>query len=162
MAFSRRVRTRDVGMRLPFLGDESRGLFCCSGRCERGQEGNRANVEAWQRHGWILQKILELTLLHLREEVASLEVVVGGLGRKRLIVLALHLPLGLGRFRGVLFDQGSELLVIALRHAGAPISKCWTDRSISRVQPDRKSTRLNSSHGYISYAVFCLKKKKIH
>src|SRR2546422_3110479 len=26
---------------------------------------------------------------------------------------------------------------------------------------DRKSTRLNSSHGYISYAVFCLKKKKI-
>src|SRR2546422_5403179 len=26
--------------------------------------------------------------------------------------------------------------------------------------PDRKSTRLNSSHGYISYAVFCLKKKK--
>src|SRR2546429_1451971 len=35
-----------------------------------------------------------------------------------------------------------------------------------RLQPfalfgkDRKSTRLNSSHGYISYAVFCLKKKK--
>src|SRR2546422_6176773 len=27
---------------------------------------------------------------------------------------------------------------------------------------DRKSTRLNSSHGYISYAVFCLKKKKRH
>src|SRR2546422_6336723 len=28
------------------------------------------------------------------------------------------------------------------------------------LAPDRKSTRLNSSHGYISYAVFCLKKKK--
>src|SRR2546429_6689795 len=28
------------------------------------------------------------------------------------------------------------------------------------LQGDRKSTRLNSSHGYISYAVFCLKKKK--
>src|SRR3989449_3276371 len=27
---------------------------------------------------------------------------------------------------------------------------------------DRKSTRLNSSHGYISYAVFCLKKKKVN
>src|SRR2546422_4057403 len=27
---------------------------------------------------------------------------------------------------------------------------------------DRKSTRMNSSHGYISYAVFCLKKKKKH
>src|SRR2546422_7429865 len=29
-----------------------------------------------------------------------------------------------------------------------------------RMSSDRKSTRLNSSHGYISYAVFCLKKKK--
>src|SRR2546429_6338890 len=29
-----------------------------------------------------------------------------------------------------------------------------------RFIEDRKSTRLNSSHGYISYAVFCLKKKK--
>src|SRR2546430_6109992 len=28
--------------------------------------------------------------------------------------------------------------------------------------PDRKSTRLNSSHSQISYAVFCLKKKKTH
>src|SRR2546422_5749602 len=33
---------------------------------------------------------------------------------------------------------------------------------VSGLEPpqDRKSTRLNSSHGYISYAVFCLKKKK--
>src|SRR2546429_1933319 len=30
-----------------------------------------------------------------------------------------------------------------------------------RSTADRKSTRLNSSHGYISYAVFCLKKKTI-
>src|SRR2546422_5916410 len=30
----------------------------------------------------------------------------------------------------------------------------------SVMASDRKSTRLNSSHGYISYAVFCLKKKK--
>src|SRR5256884_367270 len=34
------------------------------------------------------------------------------------------------------------------------VRECWSRRS------DRKSTRLNSSHGYISYAVFCLKKKK--
>src|SRR3989449_4534858 len=35
-------------------------------------------------------------------------------------------------------------------------------RAVSWHTPilDRKSTRLNSSHGYISYAVFCLKKKK--
>src|SRR2546422_7880920 len=38
-----------------------------------------------------------------------------------------------------------------------------TDCGFSSVpfsRRDRKSTRLNSSHGYISYAVFCLKKKK--
>src|SRR2546429_6583416 len=33
------------------------------------------------------------------------------------------------------------------------------DKSVRLL--DRKSTRLNSSHGYISYAVFCLKKKNI-
>src|SRR2546422_4446841 len=34
-------------------------------------------------------------------------------------------------------------------------------RPARRLRPaDRKSTRLNSSHGYISYAVFCFKKKK--
>src|SRR2546429_6088485 len=39
----------------------------------------------------------------------------------------------------------------------------WSvDASSTSMDPpgDRKSTRLNSSHGYISYAVFCLKKKK--
>src|SRR3989449_11671834 len=35
------------------------------------------------------------------------------------------------------------------------LDKCARDAG-----KDRKSTRLNSSHGYISYAVFCLKKKK--
>src|SRR2546429_3015946 len=39
----------------------------------------------------------------------------------------------------------------------APIRRPCLTTLVSR---DRKSTRLNSSHGYISYAVFCLKKKK--
>src|SRR2546422_1824117 len=34
-----------------------------------------------------------------------------------------------------------------------------SERAVSNDAGDRKSTRLNSSHGYISYAVFCLKKK---
>src|SRR5687768_17968717 len=34
------------------------------------------------------------------------------------------------------------------------------DPAPEQGRADRKSTRLNSSHGYISYAVFCLKKKK--
>src|SRR2546430_11675752 len=33
---------------------------------------------------------------------------------------------------------------------------------LDRRKGDRKSTRLNSSHSQISYAVFCLKKKKLH
>src|SRR2546429_5091176 len=43
-----------------------------------------------------------------------------------------------------------------LSRAGAALDL----RCAQRVAQDRKSTRLNSSHGYISYAVFCLKKKK--
>src|SRR2546422_6883434 len=43
-----------------------------------------------------------------------------------------------------------------LLDAGALVVR-WLD---TYDEGDRKSTRLNSSHGYISYAVFCLKKKK--
>src|SRR2546426_8593339 len=42
-----------------------------------------------------------------------------------------------------------------------PCGSCAAPRSGARASPeDRKSTRLNSSHLVISYAVFCLKKKK--
>src|SRR2546429_4355147 len=39
-------------------------------------------------------------------------------------------------------------------------TKIDVDAIQAKLQRDRKSTRLNSSHGYISYAVFCLKKKR--
>src|SRR2546422_7603939 len=45
-----------------------------------------------------------------------------------------------------------------LRHAWVR-NNCHAGASAG-ASVDRKSTRLNSSHGYISYAVFCLKKKK--
>src|SRR2546429_2677954 len=44
-----------------------------------------------------------------------------------------------------------------LRHGGVAV-RC--SKTAGAGRGDRKSTRLNSSHGYISYAVFCLKKKK--
>src|SRR2546422_6636193 len=47
-------------------------------------------------------------------------------------------------------------LAVAVRAAGGAVAR----NRIRRIIRDRKSTRLNSSHGYISYAVFCLKKKK--
>src|SRR3989475_9107529 len=43
-----------------------------------------------------------------------------------------------------------------------PVRKSKKIRFVDSVQQDRKSTRLNSSHSQISYAVFCLKKKKKH
>src|SRR2546422_8559650 len=42
----------------------------------------------------------------------------------------------------------------------ARIAENGDDCTEITITRDRKSTRLNSSHGYISYAVFCLKKKK--
>src|SRR5690625_6876404 len=47
------------------------------------------------------------------------------------------------------------MLATALRAEGLPLPP-----GLERGQEDRKSTRLNSSHVAISYAVFCLKKKK--
>src|SRR2546429_4165084 len=50
-----------------------------------------------------------------------------------------------------------------VRFAAGALSKRRRDANLLGYRPsdgDRKSTRLNSSHGYISYAVFCLKKKK--
>src|SRR5687768_17734296 len=57
----------------------------------------------------------------------------------------------------IAFDKGQRLIRTQLD---------MTDREFRAMNKsvinmaDRKSTRLNSSHGYISYAVFCLKKKK--
>src|SRR5256884_5896357 len=66
-------------------------------------------------------------------------------------------------------------IVIANPSQGPPISRAASEKYpvchfcqspsaaseniVGRKYVDRKSTRLNSSHGYISYAVFCLKKK---
>src|SRR3712207_7646891 len=50
-------------------------------------------------------------------------------------------------------------LVNALRSSPKARGR-WGEQSLRNVLEDRKSTRLNSSHANISYAVFCLKKKK--
>src|SRR2546422_7607368 len=62
--------------------------------------------------------------------------------------------------------SGSKPRLWTVKPAPEPYAY-WTDPPIARLfvgnqntPGDRKSTRLNSSHGYISYAVFCLKKKK--
>src|SRR2546429_894321 len=67
-----------------------------------------------------------------------------------------------GMYGGVEFFSLPEPVYTAL--CANPKMKKWKDKArlenIALSTRDRKSTRLNSSHGYISYAVFCLKKKK--
>src|SRR2546422_5787123 len=59
-------------------------------------------------------------------------------------------------FRSVL-SEAQDLITKDIPPMGGSLTAEGRDALIIR---DRKSTRLNSSHGYISYAVFCLKKKK--
>src|SRR2546430_9105405 len=93
------------------------------------------------------------------------------LGEKPLARMVCNEPLVI--FRG----QDGNVAVLSDRcpHRKAPLSsgevvgndiqcgyhgcRCRRPRR-TRAAPDRKSTRLNSSHSQISYAVFCLKKKK--
>src|SRR6266568_7389307 len=79
-------------------------------------------------------------------------VVEHGEGRPGLLGLYEGVPLTSRstHYSGVLPDR------ITIYHR-AICASAWSERE---VQEDRKSTRLNSSHSSISYAVFCLKKKK--
>src|SRR2546429_2900279 len=64
-------------------------------------------------------------------------------------------------FRSFSQDEPSPYVMASLRYTYMPSSYAEAGASYDRTATeDRKSTRLNSSHGYISYAVFCLKKKK--
>src|SRR3712207_8006262 len=69
------------------------------------------------------------------------------------------------RRRGVVMTMRSsadaiDSAVLALAGDAARAAEAWDE--LSTWQKDRKSTRLNSSHANISYAVFCLKKKNNH
>src|SRR3712207_7700253 len=60
-------------------------------------------------------------------------------------------------------DKSGIRLVIELKRDAVPkvaLNKLYKHTPMQTTFGDRKSTRLNSSHANISYAVFCLKKKK--
>src|SRR3712207_8909368 len=66
-------------------------------------------------------------------------------------------------FRSTLLGSLLETLRSNLRHRERvllfELARTWTGQLSPLPEEDRKSTRLNSSHANISYAVFCLKKK---
>src|SRR2546430_10434897 len=65
-------------------------------------------------------------------------------------------------FRSVAVAVGVDVGLAVGVGVGVPVELCTSNEPLS-IRPfttDRKSTRLNSSHSQISYAVFCLKKKK--
>src|SRR2546427_12407677 len=59
-----------------------------------------------------------------------------------------------------LFRSSAYPLIQVLPRALAGERTVLLGNAAQTIHPDRKSTRLNSSHSQISYAVFCLKKKK--
>src|SRR3712207_8856461 len=62
---------------------------------------------------------------------------------------------------GELLEQHGDIAVVVHQHRLDAIALQATDAQLlTHRLTDRKSTRLNSSHANISYAVFCLKKKK--
>src|SRR3712207_8056996 len=64
---------------------------------------------------------------------------------------------------GGLTAEESVEIARAFAEAGVDLVDVSTGQTVREARPiDRKSTRLNSSHANISYAVFCLKKKNHH
>src|SRR5258707_5018763 len=67
-------------------------------------------------------------------------------------------------FRSPVADNGAGLsreARITASGLGRLLQQAWASPVMPEFVADRKSTRLNSSHANISYAVFCLKKKNI-
>src|SRR3712207_8985395 len=77
--------------------------------------------------------------------------------RKRFIATASH------ELRTPIFSLGGFLELLQDEDLDPETREAFLTQvreQVGRLQKDRKSTRLNSSHANISYAVFCLKKKK--
>src|SRR2546429_6028256 len=87
----------------------------------------------------LFRSTAELTLLQQRLEQARRS-------RRSAVVVVSGEP-GIGKTRLLGQFMAARASVCTLHGRGSPLGS------------DRKSTRLNSRHGYISYAVFCLKKK---
>src|SRR3989449_7238015 len=116
-----------------------------------------------------LHSIHAVALANLAEVTSGLAVTIGLPASARGIPTTLSITY-LKKARGTLTAEARCAIPDASREAEHDFESVISDAAGQvvaratvrwRIGPsDRKSTRLNSSHGYISYAVFCLKKKK--
>src|SRR3712207_6915579 len=148
-----RVGTAAVTVDGAVVGEIGPGLLALVG-VGREDDAERARTLA--------RKVHELRVFPTEEGARS----VGDLGLPVLVVSQFTLYADTRKGRrpswadaapGELAEPLVEEVVAELRQIGTAVS---TGRFAARMSVDRKSTRLNSSHANISYAVFCLKKKK--
>src|SRR2546422_5986392 len=114
------------------------------------------------KSGKIKVKIEKICSVSLLVDGKTGEIIIRGMGdvESMMPFKAEEIVMAIGRGFSAeksmrLLEGENSLHIIDLREFAGKSSS-----QIERIRGDRKSTRLNSSHGYISYAVFCLKKKK--
>src|SRR3989449_5512265 len=102
-----------------------------------------------------------MTHVHISIIVSRIVFFFNDTATTEIYTLSLHdaLPISCRAHRSAMWRMTERAASARSRCRSAAAAKNAGGRSPPRSR-DRKSTRLNSSHGYISYAVFCLKKKK--
>src|SRR5690606_41776908 len=103
-------------------------------------------------HAWQSSVLIELYTLSLHDALPILT----GVYRRDMMEPMAEALMRLGRKRGAIIHGAGGLDELSL--AGINELIVFDEEGMRKI--DRKSTRLNSSHVKISYAVFCLKKKK--
>src|SRR3712207_3745248 len=109
---------------------------------------------------WARQRMLESAAHGHRAGAAKIQEFLGWCDDLDIRVVTLYL-LSNDNLTGRASEELNELFeIIAQLIDDLSSSRDWRIKHVGTSEKDRKSTRLNSSHANISYAVFCLKKKK--
>src|SRR6266576_1723921 len=114
---TRRYHWQDSSARLPRRGPCQARLgvpVAAAPRRQKPPDWERSSREREPRP-------LELALLHLRKEVATLDVIVRTVGRECRVIALARFGFGLRRLGHVLLDQLCELFVFRLGHFGPPV-----------------------------------------
>src|SRR5690348_17612156 len=109
--------------------------------------GSGAHQQGARRHATEIVRLIDFALSRAGVRIADLDGVVVGDGPGSFT----GLRIGWAAAKGLVQESGADVIAVPSLMAAA-----------AGAAEDRKSTRLNSSHPSISYAVFCLKKKSNH